>query len=206
MIRERSHCFSSSPYSVKQRGVVLFIALIALVAMTLATVALIRSVDTSTVIAGNLAFKQASTASADVALNNASDWINTISTGNPTILETDSPSNGYYATSTGRNLIADATWATGASVLATGTGITSGTDTSGNTIRYIIQRMCRSSGTATTNNCVFGAATANSGSQAVKDATEAGGPVSASASPIYRVTVRVTGPRNTVSYIQGLLY
>ena len=43
---------------IKQRGVVLFIALIALVAMSLAAVALVRSVDTATIIAGNLAFKQ----------------------------------------------------------------------------------------------------------------------------------------------------
>ena len=42
-------------FRTAQRGVVLFFALIALVAMSLAAVALIRSVDTSTIIAGNLA-------------------------------------------------------------------------------------------------------------------------------------------------------
>jgi Tfp pilus assembly protein PilX len=40
------------------RGAVLFIALIVLVAMTLAGIAIMRSVDTATLIAGNLAFKQ----------------------------------------------------------------------------------------------------------------------------------------------------
>ena len=49
----------------QQRGVVLFLALIALVIMSLAAVALIRSVDTNTLIAGNLSFKQAATTSAD---------------------------------------------------------------------------------------------------------------------------------------------
>ena len=44
-----------------QRGVVLFIALIAMVVMSLAGVALIRSVDTTGSVAGNLAFREAST-------------------------------------------------------------------------------------------------------------------------------------------------
>ena len=44
-----------------QSGVVLFIALIVLVAMSLAGVALVRSVDTNLLIAGNLAFKQGDT-------------------------------------------------------------------------------------------------------------------------------------------------
>ena len=56
---------------VKQRGVVLFFTLIAMLAMMLAAVALIRSVDTSTLIAGNLAFKQAATTSGDAGIENA---------------------------------------------------------------------------------------------------------------------------------------
>ncbi len=41
-----------------QRGVVLLIALIVLVAMTLAGIGMMRSIDTTTLIAGNVAFKQ----------------------------------------------------------------------------------------------------------------------------------------------------
>ncbi len=43
----------------KQRGVVLLIALIIMVVMTLAGIGMMRSVDTGSIIAGNLAFKQA---------------------------------------------------------------------------------------------------------------------------------------------------
>ena len=43
-----------------QRGVVLFIALIVMVAMSLAAIALIRSVDTTNILIGNLAFRQSS--------------------------------------------------------------------------------------------------------------------------------------------------
>ena len=53
---------------LKQRGVVLFLTLVALLAMSLAAVALIRSVDTSTLIAGNLAFKQSAMSSANGAV------------------------------------------------------------------------------------------------------------------------------------------
>ena len=48
-----------------QRGVVLLIALIMLVAMTLAGIGMMRSVDTGSVIAGNLAFKQSTLNASD---------------------------------------------------------------------------------------------------------------------------------------------
>lgn len=48
-----------------QRGVVLLIALIVLVAMTLAGIGMMRSVDTGNVISGNMAFRQATTNASD---------------------------------------------------------------------------------------------------------------------------------------------
>src|SRR4051794_33864237 len=67
---------SSAPYIVqrissrgiahrRQQGVVLLIALIVLVAMTLAGIGLVRSVDTGNMVAGNLAFKQGATLAGD---------------------------------------------------------------------------------------------------------------------------------------------
>lgn len=53
----------SAPH--EQRGVVLLIALIILVAMTLAGIGMMRSVDTGSLIAGNLAFKQATLNASD---------------------------------------------------------------------------------------------------------------------------------------------
>ena len=49
----------------RQRGTMLVISLIVLVAMTLAGVAMMRSVDTSAIVAGNIAFKQSSLNAAD---------------------------------------------------------------------------------------------------------------------------------------------
>jgi Tfp pilus assembly protein PilX len=64
-----------------QSGVVLIIALIVLVAMTLAALALVRSVDTNNLIAGNMAFQQAAKHSADAGVEAAATWLKANSTG-----------------------------------------------------------------------------------------------------------------------------
>ena len=79
-----------------QEGVVLLISLIVLVAMTLAAIALVRSVDTTNIIAGNLAFQQAATNAGDLGSEQAIDWIQTQATG--TSLYVDNFAAGYAAT------------------------------------------------------------------------------------------------------------
>ena len=59
----------------RERGVVLFIALIAMVVLSLAGVALIRSVDTSGSVAGNIAFREASVTAVNLAIEQAVDWL-----------------------------------------------------------------------------------------------------------------------------------
>ena len=54
-----------APARGRQRGLALFFALIAMVAIMLAAIVLVRSVDTATLISGNLAFQQNATRSAD---------------------------------------------------------------------------------------------------------------------------------------------
>ena len=90
-----SHARLSNLKTNTQQGVVLFFALIALVVMSLAAVALIRSVDTNSLIAGNLSFKQSSMLSADTGVETAITWV----TNNAGLLEANSEANGYYATS-----------------------------------------------------------------------------------------------------------
>jgi len=58
-----------------QKGVVLFIALIAMVVMSLAGVALIRAVDTSGSAAGNIAFREASITAVNYAIEQAVNWM-----------------------------------------------------------------------------------------------------------------------------------
>ena len=63
--------FLQAELPTRQHGVVLFIALIVMVALSLAAIALIRSVDTTTTVIGNLAFRQASILPANMAVEEA---------------------------------------------------------------------------------------------------------------------------------------
>lgn len=193
-----------------QRGLVLFIALVALVVMSLAAVALIRSVDTSTIIAGNLAFKQSAVTSADIGLESAFDWIEAQAIADPVTLDSDIEAGAYFATTetlATEALTQEATWAADFGALAAGIGVVDGVDTqTGNRIRYIIQRMCLEDGPPLEKHCLFGASEVGTGSKGDKDATMAGAQLSSLQSPIYRVTARIEGPKNTVSYVQAFVY
>jgi Tfp pilus assembly protein PilX len=59
----------------KQRGVVLLVALIALVALSLSGIALMRSVDTSNIVSGNFAFNEATTQMAEIGSQDALAFI-----------------------------------------------------------------------------------------------------------------------------------
>src|SRR5512145_2663075 len=77
----------------RARGAVLFIALIVLVAMSLAGIAIMRSVDTATLIAGNLAFKQGTIQSSDNGIEVAYQWLIT----NRAALASTNLASGYYS-------------------------------------------------------------------------------------------------------------
>ena len=169
-----------------QKGVVLFFSLIALVAMSLAAVALIRSVDTNSMIAGNLAFKQSAMSSADRGVEAAITWLGTRTINN---LRLDVPASGYYASIGGnaKNLV-DASGVAGA---------IANPDAQGNTITYVVQRMCRSTGNPTDTNCVFGPEKESGNDKSCELCTP-----SSTKRLVYRITAKVVGPKNTVSYIQ----
>lgn len=202
---------NSKPLNNKEGGVVLFIALIALVVMSLAAAALIRSVDTNTLITGNLSYKQSALVSSDRGLETAIGWVNTQAIANADNLNVDNVANGYFSTFDAVDLDnravlrAPATWAANSAV-ATGTGITAGReDDTGNEIRYIVQRMCREPNVApSSDECQFGAGVDATGSIGGEHDLKLS--LSPLPSPVYRVTVRVIGPKNTVSYTQTYTY
>ena len=195
-------------HSTKQRGVVLFVALIALVVMSLAAVALIRSVDTSTVIAGNLAAKQSATTSADSGVETALNWMEVVV--DLATLNANIAASGYYATPIkDPTKSTDIAWTDADSRPANGSGMidaATGKDGSGNKVRYIIQRMCSVAGEPSEASCLLGAPTVGTGSAAVKDAPAAGAILPTSQSPVYRITARVEGAKNTISYVQAFAY
>ena len=79
----------------RQEGVVLFIALIAMVILSLGGVALVRSMDAGTNVAGNLALRQASIVAVNHAVEDAVYKIYKSPT--PIITTADDPANNYYA-------------------------------------------------------------------------------------------------------------
>ena len=201
--------------AIKQRGIVLFFALIAMVVMSLAAVALIRSVDTSTMIAGNLAFRQSATTSADMGVEAAISALRAMQTGdtlNPLmdatdIFNQDNAANGYYSNADDAtlNLTDYASWGDGTSMLV-------GTDVTGNEVRYIIQRICRDPNVVlSTSNCLFSAPSFDTSGQStpllstVCPTTNPGCP-KVGQNPEYRITSRTTGPGNTLSYVQAFVY
>lgn len=191
----------------RQQGVVLFIALIALVTIMLAAVALTRSVDTATVIAGNLAFKQSATSAGDAGVEKAIAWLTQVNNANLTKDPTTEISHAFNVTAAGDGyyssistdpafIKADATWTDAASKLV-------GMDRNGNTIRYIIERMCREENLSLSEaNCMLSNAEDDTGSHKAGELQ----PIKSGKRPLIRVTVRVAGPRNTLSFIQAFVF
>ena len=175
-----------------QRGVVLFIALIVLVAMTLAGIGMMRSVDTNNLIAGNLAFKNAAASAGDSAVEVARAWVMSQTAG---ALQNDQA--GYYANWQPSFNPKTFDWL--------GSSVNLGTDSYQNAIYYVTHRMCDQSGVSVdTANC------AKVSSVSV-GSTKGGGsygssPLSGTSLVFYRITVMVQGPKFTTSYIQAFVY
>ena len=194
-----------------QQGVVLFIALIVLVAMSLAGLALMRSVDTGTIIAGNLAFRQSAMHVGDIGVEAARNWLGNVT---PTdTLKDDQPAitggQGYYAT-WGDNLDllgndpdvtkVDYDWSGAIAV-------TTPAPPAGYNVKYVIHRLCKGTGLPTTTTCVKLTSGAGSTASGTKGAASFGSfAISVPTNALYRVTVQVTGPRNSVSYVQAVVY
>jgi type IV pilus assembly protein PilX len=193
-----------------QQGVILFVALIVLVAMSLAGIAMMRSVDTNVLVAGNLAYRQGATAAGDWGIEAARKYLRDQLVGNPAALDLDSPSNGYYASWQTNVDLYGKTASTTDDFNWSGAGVLVGTDAGGNEVRYIVQRICRQqgSGTSATAACIKTASTTTSGTVegSTMGAVQYGtGQLPPPLTIFYRVTVRVAGPRNTQSFVQAVL-
>ena len=194
--------YAHGPSRHRQSGVVLLVALIMLIAMTLAALTLVRSVDTANIIAGNLSFQQAATHAGDRGVETAIAWVE----NNPTLLLNDRAGSGYVANglSAAPNKPANETWDAYWTRLWNGRAVQLAADAAtGTSVAYVIDRLCASAGAATA-----GAACSESPmvGVALGNAEEAGEKqVAALSSVYYRITARVTGPRNTLSYVQAVI-
>jgi len=200
----------------RQDGIVLLIALIALVALSLAGIALMRSVDAGLMITGNLAFKQTAAHAGDAGTEAAIEWLD----ANAADLDSDIAAAGYYATwragcdllgSRSAGIADDVVWAAGddpqpnCGMVAAAVGSDSLPE--GYSATYVINRMCDSEGMPN-DPTVFCSAyhSTSGGSGSTKGGASYGQmPLSGSNQQYYRVTTRVLGPRNTESIVQAVV-
>jgi type IV pilus assembly protein PilX len=205
-----------------QRGIVLIMALIVLVALTLSALALTRSVYTSNAIAGNLAFQQAATHAADAGIEAAVAWLeanngqtssstSTACTVGSSVLACDQLAYGYKA----HKGVADdpssgQTWAQywQLSVAPYNLAVTlPAASNNDNTVSYIIQRMCSGSGDAQAsgNSCTVSPVASSSSCQGGSSCDAQMVNLGSVSQVYYRITVQVTGPHNAQSYVQSMV-
>ncbi len=182
-----------------QDGIVMFVALIVLVIMSLAGLAMMRQIGSGLSIAGNIAFKQGATALADLGteqgITNVVTWAVTLATNN------DNVAAGYWSSAPADVDPTDALWTqtywpTAQSVTAPGAA--------GNAkVQYVIHRLCNLPNAADSAPLQQCAGSAQNGGSHSSGAGYGGGSGNQTVvAPYYRVTTKVIGPRNTVSYTQ----
>lgn len=203
-----------------QRGVALLVSLIVLIVMTLAGVALVRSVDTGVLAAGNLAFRQGATHAGQKGIEEARTWLMNQFTANPANLYTDQV--GYRAAEpsilnkanivnfTGNENTPPVNWDDDTLAKC------SAKDPQGNTVCYIVHRLCNYPGEPGKNDfggttlcsSVPGGTIQSHGQGALQQmgSYQKGGiTITGSMAYYYRITVRVAGPRNTYAYLQAFV-
>lgn len=185
----------------KQRGVVLIIALIALVAMTLAAIGLVRSHSAGSLIAGNMAFKQDTIQNTDRAIEMALDWM----AANLAATQESDVANQYFALEQPVDSLGVPTTINWSAVPCrdnAGNAIACNTVAPGDSrIQYVIDRLCQGSLPVIDKdaNCVQDQATGGGSKRA-------GVPVFAGTGMIYyRVTARVEGARGTTTVAQAIV-
>lgn len=192
-----------NPLRRAQAGVILVVALIVLVAMTLASLALVRSMDTANFIAGNLAFQQSALHSGDTGVETAISWLENNNAGGT--LWTSNVPQGYSAIR--QDPSAGQTWDTYWSTVLVPGGmvVTLSTDsTTGNTVSYVIHRLCNNTGDPASVS-VDCAQMQSTGSTTGSSKGAGFIALQYSSQVYYRITSRIAGPHNTVSFIQAIV-
>ena len=227
MRMQMSHLASAPSCSPRgQRGASLLFALLTLAAMSLAAVALVRSVDTASLLAGNLGQKQASVAVSGHAAEEAIRQLVVMRAASQ--LNDEQPGQAYYPIAyenldpTDKSALitravvdwnqdgcASYTAGTWATCLSTrqlpGTVGTTLTQQA----RYVITRLCQGTGVpSATNFCakpVNSTLNEGAGRGGLGYPSGRGGTI-IDPGPYYRIVVRVTGTRNTVSYAETIVH
>jgi hypothetical protein len=135
----------------RQDGVALPVMMIILVVMLVSSVYLLKASNSSTMTTSNLAYESSLAKAADLGVLTGFQWLATTAKTNKILLDGDVTAKGYLATyNTAQGPNNSGFW----------TGSVTVTDTAGNTIEYVIHRMCSLVGPyaqtiPTVNTCVL---------------------------------------------------
>jgi len=203
MNRHTKRAFPCVQMPRRQRGTMLIIALIVLVAMTLAGIATMRSVDTASLTAGNIALRQSSVNAADRGIQVGYEWL--FANFGSTI--SDVPASGYFSSApTDEPNWSDPVSWQNAFKLNSGTP-----DAAGNVVSFIIQRLCSVPNCAPGDKCLgkdnVCGSTPDPGTidPEGQDHFRVAGRFTLPPAIHYRITARAVGPRNSVSVVQVML-
>jgi type IV pilus assembly protein PilX len=196
------------PTRRRQQGVILLYGLIVLAIMLIGAAAMVRSMNTSLVNAGNIGFKRDLTNQAERASATALALLQSGALATQLSRQAHSVANNYSATMLPSNaqglpnaLVDDAIFA--------GVGVASNdisVPDQAITLRWVIDRLCINLHVADASHCTMAndpAPVGGSGSDLINaiDSTS-GGAGALQRRVVYRLSIRVTGPRSTQAFFQ----
>lgn len=195
-----SRMAASTAPSMRQRGVIMVVALITLALLMIGAVAAIRSMSVSLNSVGNFAFKRDMTNQAERAMQLASAALVTGALSGQTAREADNATQFYSATMlpSSPQGIPTALLQASNDAAVPGLGyvdLASGGNDQGTRLHYVIDRLCLNNGPLDQTTCQTASVQIQGGP---------GQPaLTAPAQALFRISVRVTGPRNSQSFYQA---
>lgn len=178
-----------------QQGIALPVMLIILVVMLISSIYLLKSSNSSTLSASNMAYDAALSKAADLGLQVGYTYLQGQAAKGKALLNADDLGSGYESTYNPQQQAGtDAFWTNAKTVSNTANGTATA-----DTIQYVIHRACTAKGPYdSANACVLTSANPIPGGSPpdVGDSLDAGAPVYNSAPQIhYIITARIFGPR-----------
>lgn len=185
------------PFRRQEQGFVLISTLFALVLLMLAATAMLRSSDISAMLAGNLSFQRDLTNQAERGFAAARTLMASGALAAETTRESDLITSNYAAARLTTNASGIPRVLTSESSYTDAKFSAADISENGVTVRFVIDRQCLAVGAFNEASCETSAGSSDaSGSSWLRKP-------GAEKRPLYRVSVRVTGPRNTQAFFQS---
>jgi len=188
-------------FANEQGGLALPVMLIILLVMLISSIYLLKSSNSTTLTASNLAYDSAQSRAVDAGLHAGFKWLSDTAAGNKALLNGDLPNDGYLATlDTTQSARSDAFWNGRKTIVH-----------DGQAIEYVVHRLCLLTGAydAVGNACVQTADPNAGGAHVgVGDSLAADSPQFAETPKVhYVVTARMSGARggNVVNQLVVLI-